>query len=100
MPLQVVSEVAPVPAWQSLLSWPFWQVIEPVLAQAPTPQLTLLTTNASSTEPLQSSSTPLQVVSGPTGKRSVHAGCSTPPTHCEVPLDAHAPTPHVVRCPS
>src|SRR6188768_4235563 len=63
MPLQVASAAAGVPVWQLSRSWPSTQLVAPVAAQAPTPQLVAAGAKSSSIEPSQSSSTPSQVAS-------------------------------------
>jgi hypothetical protein len=62
---------AGVPAVHESTSKPPTQLVEPVEAQAPTPQVVDVDTYPSSITPLQSSSKPLQTSSAPGYRRAV-----------------------------
>jgi rubredoxin len=94
IPLQV--SAVGVPGVQVSPGTPFTQVVVPVEAHVPTPQMVGCPVMPSSTTPLQSSSIPLQVSA--VGDPGVQLSPGTPFTQVVVPFEAHAPTPQMVGC--
>jgi hypothetical protein len=77
-------------------SSPLTQEVAPVAAQAPIPQAVGAETKSSSTWLLQSSSTPLQVVSSTAGVPGVQLSSTEPLTQLVDPVEEQPPTPQVV----
>jgi hypothetical protein len=93
---QLTSLGAGVPGVQLLCTTPPLQLVLPVLAHAPTPQVVATETKPSSTAPLQLSSTPSQVESNGAGAPATQLFCTDPLTQLCVPERKQAPTPQVV----
>jgi hypothetical protein len=75
---------------------PLTHEVEPVEAQAPTPQDVGVEMKSSSAVPLQSSSTPLHMASSTAGVPGVQLSTTAPLTQEVEPVEAHAPRPHAV----
>jgi hypothetical protein len=95
-PSQLASLAAGAPGWHELTTAPFTQVMPPNAPHAPTPHEVGVVAKSSSTLPLQSSSTPLQVASFAAGVPGVQELTSAPLTQLLAPTAAQAPTPHAV----
>src|SRR4051812_46378867 len=96
MPSQVASAVAGVPVRQLSRTCPSTQLLAPVAAQAPTPQLVAAGAKSSSIEPSQSSSTPSQVASVVADAVAWQLSRTCPSTQLVAPMAAQAPTPQLV----
>src|SRR5688572_31370704 len=96
MPSQLASSRAGSCSTQLSWSTPATQLVTPVAAHAPTPQLVDAATNPSSMEPSQSLSRPSQVTSAAPGVPGSQLSVSCPSSQLVAPTDPQAPSPHCV----
>jgi hypothetical protein len=95
-PSQIASLGAGAPGTHVSPGTPALQVVTPVDAHAPTPQLVATDVKSSSLVPSQSSSAPSQVASEAAGLPGVHVSPGVPATQVVIPVEAHAPTPQLL----